>query len=82
MTVYRLVIGAVDGVTSWAIGTNNISSLIPFYNKYGHEGDSVTLEVWEGPDSWIAGNENDIESQFKKVNELHDEDAFKLICLI
>ena len=69
MTLYRFSIGAVDGIHSWIMMSDNMNNFREFYQRYGHEGDTVTLEVWSGFTV----------DTLQKTVEFHNEEAHMVI---
>lgn len=72
MSLIRLIklhIGSVDGITGWSMESAYVVDFRSFYNQFGHEGDTVTIEIWEGDDF----------NSLTKVKELYNEEAHKYI---
>lgn len=45
--IYCLGIGHVDGVRDYQIVTPDTKEALEFYEKYGHEGDCINLNITE-----------------------------------
>lgn len=52
MTLYRVVVAAVDGVTEFTLQTNSKPRALAFLKEADHEGSTVSLDVretWKDP---------------------------------
>lgn len=45
--LYCFTIGHVDGETSYQICSPDKKEVKDFYNKFGHEGDTISLSIYE-----------------------------------